>query len=70
MFLDCHLKPCFPVESMFLFSSFFSFEWMGSVDSLLESFPFPIFECSVGFWFGVALFCYYVSPFVCLLTLA
>ena len=39
MFLDCHLKPCFPVESMFLFSSFFSFGWMGSIDSLLESFP-------------------------------
>ena len=52
---------------------FFLFLWVDgfcSVDSLLESFPFPIFECSVGFWFGVALFCYYVSPFVCLLTLA
>ena len=70
MFLDCHLKPCFPVESMFLFSSFFSFGWMGSVDSLLESFPFPIFECSGGFWIGVALFGCYVNPFVCLLTLA
>ena len=70
MFLDCHLKPCFPVESMFLFSSFLSFGGMGSVDSLLESFPFPIFECSVGFWIGVALFGCYVNPFFRLLTLA
>jgi len=60
MFLDCHLKPCFPVESMFLFSSFFSFGGMGSVPLILCWSPFLFRFLNVVLAFGLGLPCFVV----------
>ena len=59
-----HFKPCLPVDSLFLLCSFlFMVGWFSFI-LCLHPFLFSVFECTVWFWYVVALFLKYVNPFL------
>ena len=67
--LDCHSKPCFPVDSIILHCSFlFLVGWFPFILCLC---PLLLHFCeyNVWFWFVVSPFFKYVNPFQYLLAL-